>query len=100
MKKLFSLSLLFFIFFIFTGCLQKQSDGKYHTQYSYHPYFDKYTKKMAPMQKRYMGEPLAIKHTYSKKKINVSYAKPKKRVFQNQIAYNDENKYPSNIPIK
>jgi hypothetical protein len=32
--------------FLVTGCMSKQS-GKYHTKYSYHPYYSLYAKKMS-----------------------------------------------------
>ncbi|CAA6827423.1 MAG: Unknown protein [uncultured Sulfurovum sp.] len=54
---------IFIIFLLLlTGCMSK-NNGKYHTQYSYHPYYDLYAKKMsgtAPIKK--------IKSTKSKQK--------------------------------
>jgi len=106
MKKLVSFSLLFFMFFIFTGCLQKHSDGKYHTQYSYHPYFNMYNKKIALIKKRDTNNYFVRKPSYivTKKKSQIFYTKPKKKVlkkvFHSKVAYNDEDRYPSNVPIK
>ncbi len=39
----------FIILFLFTGCLSKQN-GKYHTQYSYHPYYKLYKQKMSDIK--------------------------------------------------
>jgi len=81
-KKVIYLLLAPLIFMMLNGCMPKQSDGKYHTKYSYHPYYDLYSTKMAGSKKTYKSK----KASHSSKSLSSS-----------KVAYNNENDYPSNV---
>ena len=81
--------------------MQKQADGKYHSKYSYHPYYKLYRDKMAGGRKTYKAKYSYhhSKNNYSKKvsSSNHSYKKIAQRV-KHRVKYNDEDLYPSNVP--
>jgi hypothetical protein len=45
-RHLQKIILLLTLLILFTGCLSKKN-GKYHSKYSYHPYYSLYAKKMS-----------------------------------------------------
>jgi len=69
--KPFLLSLPLFSF-ILTACVAKPVNGKYISQYSYHPYYDMYPNKI-------LGRKKTSPYTH-------------------RVAYNDDERYPSNVP--
>ena len=82
--------------------MQKQTDGKYHSKYSYHPYYKLYKDKMAGGRKTYKAKYSNnyTKNNYSKevRSKSHSYKKIAQRV-KHRIKYNDEELYPSNVPV-
>ena len=116
MKKIISSLLLLSLFLSFNGCIPKQGDGKYHSQYSYHPYFKMYnnniiaTKRYSPATKQtyyHRQEPIysakdelsnynTYQRTYKTQRTEVP-KKSFKRVIK-RVKYNDEDNYPSNVP--
>jgi hypothetical protein len=86
-KKLIQLFSLSTLLIVMTACMPKQSDGKYHSKYSYHPYYNLYSHKMSKKKKT----SYITVHT---KKSYKQY-RPKKH---SKVSYNDEDKYPSNVP--
>jgi len=81
-KRVISLLIAPFIFLILNGCMTKQSDGRYHTKYSYHPYYDMYSNEMAGSKKTYTPK----KEAYTKTSTS-----------SHKVVYNDEENYPSNV---
>jgi len=94
-SKLNYLLLSTFILIFFTACMHKQTDGKYHTRYSYHPYYKMYQGEMAGGRKSY------TKTTYQQerykqedyKKINYH------KIIRHKVSYNKIDEAPSNVPI-
>ncbi len=100
-KRILLTLLLLLFTLITTGCMPKGADGKYHSKYSYHPYYKLYKDKMAGGGKRYKTK---YSYHYSNdnhsKKIHptrYSYKKIAQRV-KHRVKYNDEDLYPSNVP--
>ena len=88
-KKLLQLLILLTFIPFINGCMTKQADGKYHTKYSYHPYYDLYASKMSKNKKSFnTSRSITIK--------NKNYSKNMTK----KVSYNDEEKYPSNVPAK
>ena len=75
--------LLLFTLLTQTACMSKQANGKYASKYSFHPYYDMYPNKMSGTKTSY--------------KVNNSVAK-RSSTPSHKVAYNDENRYPSNMP--
>jgi len=109
MKKIISSFILLLLLLTFNGCIPKQADGKYHSQYSYHPYFKMYnnnriiqTKHSLKSKKSnyYNEEPRyqTYREAYHPPKIKI----PKKKLQRiiKRVKYNDEDNYPSNVPTK
>ena len=122
LKKLIKVISLLLFFLMLTGCMPKQADGKYQTQYSYHPYYslygDEITKSKPRRESRIQYRPLSkpryeqtYKSHYTKKykpyykKANTQreekryfnkFTKKRTRVRSND----DEEEYPSNVPIR
>ena len=61
--------LLSILILTFTSCASK-SEGKYHTEYSYHPYYDLYAKKMSNTQTKI--KKISFKTTEKKSKISLN----------------------------
>jgi len=88
--KLKYLLLSTFILIFFTACMHKQTDGKYHTRYSYHPYYDMYKQEMSGTKKNYK------KITYQEKNYKkINYRKS----IKHKVSYNKIDDAPSNVPI-
>jgi len=114
LRKLIKVIPLLLFFLMLTGCMPKQADGRYQTQYSYHPYYslygDEITKSKPRRESRIQYRPLSkLKYEqtdkpYYKKehtqREETSYfnrfTKRRTRVLSND----DEEKYPSNVPIR
>ncbi len=74
MIPLFKMSILLSIFlFTLTSCASKVN-GKYHSKYSYHPYYSLYTKNMSNKI-----NPIKKKITKTKKEKTKSSLNPKSR---------------------
>jgi len=87
--RLIKILLISIISLTFAACISKQG-GKYHTKYSYHPYYDLYGNKMSgstPTQK--------IKQ---KKMKNKKIAKKQK--LKSKHKFNESDFFPSNIPAQ
>jgi len=82
--KLLKLLTTFFLLSLLSGCISKQSNGKYHSNYSYHPYYKMYHNKMS-------GE-------NQSKYINIKSQKKYTKSYKRKVRYNDEDSYPSNVP--
>jgi hypothetical protein len=74
--------LLSTLLLIFTACAPK-TNGKYHTKYSYHPYYSLYSKKMSDKQ------------VPKVKKISSKSKKEKSK-----LSLNDKGRFPNNISNK
>ena len=110
MKKIISFLSLLLLLLSFNGCIPKQGDGKYHSEYSYHPYFKMYDNDIVAIRKDASRVQQSYYHrqepTYSAKDELSSYRtyqpsytpqKSFKRVMQ-RVKHNDEDNYPSNVP--
>lgn len=75
LSSLTKLLLLTILILLFTACASK-SNGKYHTKYSYHPYYSLYANKMSD--------------TPPKKKKNISKSTEKK----SQHSFNEKSRFP------
>ena len=75
LSSLTKLLLLTILILLFTACASK-SNGKYHTKYSYHPYYSLYANKMS-------GTP-------PKKKKNISKGTKTK----SKISLNEKGRFP------
>ena len=83
-KNMITLLLLFFTTLTFTACMEKQANGKYASHYSFHPYYDLYPNKMIGEKRSYTPTKTISKRTST---------------HSHKVAYNDENLYPSNLPV-
>jgi len=107
-KKIISSSLLLFVLLTFNACMPKQADGKYHTQYSYHPYFkmhkntiattNNYSPKVQPISYHAKNTPPNYLKSYQPQKIKAPQKRFKSVI--KEIKHNDEENYPSNIPAR
>ena len=61
--------LLSILILSFTSCASK-TDGKYHTKYSYHPYYSLYAKKMSSTQAK--KKDISFNNTEEKSKISLN----------------------------
>jgi hypothetical protein len=93
--KLKYLLLSAFILIFFTACMHKQTDGKYHTKYSYHPYYKMYREEMAGGRRSDTSITYRQKQYKQEDYNRVNYRKKLKH----KVSYNIIDDAPSNVPI-